>query len=66
VIRGHWVAYVSNKKKLDGASARCGIEGFQAQPREGKRDTEGWKKGQLREEGTSLSEGTRDITDIDG
>jgi len=24
---------VSNEKKLDGASARCGIEGFQARPK---------------------------------
>ena len=38
VVRGHWVAYVSNKKKLDSTSAGCRIEGLQDQPREGKRD----------------------------
>ena len=38
MVRGHWVAYVSNKKKLDSASAGCRIEGLQAQPMEGKRD----------------------------
>ena len=33
MVRGHWVPHVSNEKKLDGASARCGIEGFQARPK---------------------------------